>query len=79
VSANFLGNIRAENYKELFEDMSLYHKLGCNMFLKLHMLHFHLDYFPDNCDMVSYEQTERFHQEISTKGKGIKEVHFHVG
>jgi len=28
VSSNFLGNIRAENYKELIEDMSLYHKFG---------------------------------------------------
>ena len=29
VSTNFLGNIRAENYKEFIEDMlSLYHKLG---------------------------------------------------
>jgi hypothetical protein len=25
VSTNFLGNIRAENYNELIEDMSLYH------------------------------------------------------
>ena len=32
VLTNFLGNIRAENYKELIEDMlSLYHKLGCSM------------------------------------------------
>jgi hypothetical protein len=44
VSPNFLGNIRAENYKELIEDMSLYHKLGCNMSLKIHMLHSHLDF-----------------------------------
>jgi len=36
VSANFLGNIRAENYKELIEDMlSLYCKRGCNMSLTL--------------------------------------------
>jgi len=31
VSTNFLGNIRAEYYKELIEDMSMYHKIGCNM------------------------------------------------
>ena len=32
VSANFLGNIRAENYNELIEDrLPLYHKLGCNI------------------------------------------------
>jgi len=51
VSTNFLGNIRAENYKELIEDMSLYHKLGSNMSLKKHMLHSYLDFFPDNCGM----------------------------
>ena len=33
VSINFLGNILPENYKELIEDMSLYHKLGCNYLL----------------------------------------------
>jgi hypothetical protein len=39
VSTNFLRNIGAENYKELIEDMlSLNHKLGCNMSLKIHML-----------------------------------------
>jgi hypothetical protein len=55
VSTNFLGNIRAENYKELIQNMSLCHKLGCNMSLKVHVLHSHLDFFPDNCDMVSDE------------------------
>jgi len=70
VSSNFLGNIRAENYRELIEDMlSLYHKLGCNISLKIHMLHSHLDVFPDNCGMVSDEHGERFHQEISTMEK----------
>jgi hypothetical protein len=67
VSTNFLGNIRAENYKELTEDiLSLYHKLDCNMSLKIHMLHSHLDFFPDNCGMVSDEHGERFLQEIAT-------------
>jgi len=47
VSANFMGNIRTENYKELIEDMlSLYHKFGCNMSLMIHMLHSHLNFFP---------------------------------
>ena len=60
VSTKFLGNIRAENYKELIEDMlSLYRKLGCNMPLKIHMIHSHLDFFPDNCDMFSDERGER--------------------
>ena len=65
VSANFLGNIRAENYKELIEDMlSLYHKLGCSMSLRIHMLHSHLDFFPDNCGIISDEHGERFHQKL---------------
>ena len=69
VSTNFLGNIRVENYEELFEDMSLYHKLGWNTSLKIHTLHSHLDFFPDNCGMVSDEHGERFHQEIATMEK----------
>jgi len=70
VSTNFLGNVGAENYKELIEDiLSLHHKLGCNMSLKIHMLHSHLDFFPDNCGMVSDEHGERFHQEIATMEK----------
>lgn len=67
VSTNFLGNVRAENYKELVEDMLMqYQKLGCNMSLKIHFLNSHLDFFPDNCGMVSDEHGERFHQDIST-------------
>jgi hypothetical protein len=69
MSANFLGNSRTENYKELIEDMSLYHRLGCNMSFKIHVLHPHLDFFPDNCDMFSDEHDERFHQEIATMEK----------
>ena len=38
VSANFLGNVRAANYTELIEDMSLYHKLGCNKSLRIHFI-----------------------------------------
>ena len=70
VSAKFLRNIRADNYKELIEDMlSLYHKLGCNMSLKIHMLHSHLDFFLDNCSKVSDEHSECFHQEIARMEK----------
>jgi len=61
VSANFLGYIRAENYKELTEDMlSVCHKLGCHMSLKIHKLHSHLDFFPDNGGMFSDEHGEHF-------------------
>jgi hypothetical protein len=66
VSANFLGNIRSENYKELIEDkLSLHHKLGCDNSLKIYLIHSHLDFFSNNCSMVSDEHGERFHQEIA--------------
>jgi hypothetical protein len=39
------------------------------MFLKIHMLHSHLDFFPDNCGMVSDRHGECFHQEIATMKK----------
>jgi len=41
--------------------------LGCNMSLKLHFLHLHLDDCPDNFGAFSEEQVERSHQ-------GLKEM-----
>ena len=74
VSTNFLGNIRAENYKEFIEDMlSPYHKLGCNMSLKIHMLHSHLDFLPDNCDMFSDEHGELFIRKLLGWRNDIRE------
>jgi hypothetical protein len=37
---------------------------GCNMSLKLHFLHFHLDYLPENLGNLSEERGERFYQEV---------------
>jgi hypothetical protein len=39
------------------------------MSLKIHMLQYHLDIYPDNCGMVSNEHGELFHQEIATMEK----------
>ena len=73
VSTNFLGNIRAENYKELIEDtVSLYHKLGCNMSLMKHMLHSHLDFFLDNCGMFSDEHGELSMRKLQRWGYDIR-------
>ena len=45
VATNFLGNNKADNYKELVENLLLsYEELVCNMSLKIHFLHFHLDF-----------------------------------
>ena len=46
-----------------------YQTLGCNMSLKIHFLHSHLDFFPDNLRAVSDEHGERFYQQIFTMEK----------
>jgi len=64
---NFLGNHKADNYVDLVEDMlEAYRRMGCRMSLKMHFLHSHLSFFPDNLGAVSDEHGERFHQDIST-------------
>jgi len=43
------------------------------MSLKIHFLHSHLDFFPENCGAVNDEQGERFHEDISSTEKRYKE------
>ncbi|UYV60357.1 hypothetical protein LAZ67_1000940 [Cordylochernes scorpioides] len=70
VCKNFLGSVKAENYRDIVNDLLLSYKaLGCNMPLKIHFLHSHLDLFPDNLGAVSDEHGERFHQGISSMEK----------
>ena len=70
VVQNFLGNHKAENYKDLINELMIsFRALGCNMSLKIHMLDSHLDFFPANLGAVSDEQGERFHQDISLMEK----------
>ena len=38
--------------------------MGYNMSLKIHYLHSHLDFFPNNLGTVNDKHGERFHQEI---------------
>lgn len=65
ICANFLGNQRGENYKDIVENLLLnYKNLKCNMSLKIHFLHSHLNFFPSNLGAVSDEHGERFHQDI---------------
>ncbi|GBM59891.1 hypothetical protein AVEN_62370-1 [Araneus ventricosus] len=70
VSTNFLGNDKAENYKDLVEDMlTLFKDFGCDMSLKIHFLDSHLNFFPDNYGQVSDEHGERFHQDVANMEK----------
>jgi hypothetical protein len=65
VSANFLGNKKASNYRQIISKMiKNYHAINCNMSIKMHFLHSHLNFFPDNLGAVSDEHGERFHQDI---------------
>ena len=60
-----LGNNKADNYKELAENMvEAYGAMGCRMSLKVHMLDSHLDHFQHNLGAYSEEMGERFHQDI---------------
>jgi hypothetical protein len=44
-------------------------KLGCNMSVKVHFLHSHIGYFPENLVRFSEEQGEIFHQDIKEMEK----------
>lgn len=67
VVEGFLGNNRSSNYKIIILKLiEAFKCMGCRMSLKLHFLHSHLDFFPENLGVVSEEHGERFHQDIST-------------
>lgn len=66
VITNFLGNKKAENYRELVYAMiEAFRAMGARMSSKLHFFHAHFDFFPDNLGALSDEHGERFHQEIA--------------
>jgi hypothetical protein len=65
----FLG-IKADSYREHVENLLLsYRKLGCSVPLTMHFQHSRLDFFPENCGVLSDELGERFHYDISAVEK----------
>ena len=65
VVENFLGNNKSSDYAGIVEKMiQSYQALGSRMSVKIHFLHSHLEYFPENLGRFSEEQGERFHQDI---------------
>lgn len=65
VVKGFLGNERKRNCKQLVETLiKKFKAMGCNMSLKIHLLHSHFVNFPKNLGDYSDEQGERFHQDI---------------
>ena len=70
VCLNFLRNVKAKHYMELAKGLlNTYQTMGCNMSLKIHLLHSHLDFVPPNLSTVSDEHGEGLHQDISTMEK----------
>jgi len=66
----FWWNGRAQNYEELANKLlQNYQSLGCNMSLKIHFLHSHLEFFEEKCGAMSDEHGQRFYQDISSIGK----------
>lgn len=46
VTANFLGNVKADNYKDIVSELiNAYKGMGCNMSLEIHFLDSLLDFF----------------------------------
>ena len=45
---NFLGNKKNDNYKIVERMLTAFQGQGCNMSIKVHFLHSHVDYFPEN-------------------------------
>lgn len=65
VVSGFLGNNKDPNYREMVKALlKNYSAMKCNMSLKMHFLHSHLDNFPANLGAESDEQGERFHQDL---------------
>lgn len=65
VVQKFLGNKKSVNYESIVAELlQNYQKMGVNMSLKIHFLHSHLDFFPENLGQFSDEHGERFHQDL---------------
>lgn len=64
VCQNLLSTTRTPNSECLVDEMvAAMYAMGCNMSLKIHLIHSHIDAFPQN--EANDEQGEKFHQEIS--------------
>ena len=66
IISNFLGNKTSSQYQKTVDELlENFCKLGSRMSVKIHFLHSHLNYFPENCGDYSEEKAKRFHQDIS--------------
>jgi hypothetical protein len=65
-----LGNNKADNNQEIVERLlHSYEAMGCNMSPKIHSLHPHLDFFPQNLGADCDEHKELFYRDIAVTEK----------
>lgn len=63
VITKVLGKKRSEDYEQLVIDMmEAYRVIDVHMSLKIHLMHFHMNYFSQQLSTESDEQGERYHQ-----------------
>ena len=53
VVSKLLGNTKDSDYQNIVKMLACFEALGCRMSLKVHFLHAHLDYFPQNLGDMS--------------------------
>jgi hypothetical protein len=70
VLENFLGRQKVPNYKHLIEEMlEAYRTTGCNISLKIHILHFHCDFFLTMTGDIRNKYGENKQHDMSTMEK----------
>ena len=57
---------KVPGYESVYKLIESYKEMECPMSLKIHFLHSHSDFFPENFGAISDEQDERFHKDIKT-------------
>jgi hypothetical protein len=67
---NFIHHTAA-NYQDIVSDpLKSCKTIVCNMYLEIHFLNSHLDFFPENLGTISDKNEEHFHQDISNMKSG---------
>ena len=70
---NFLGNTKSRNYKHMVSTMlQNFQEMKVNMLLKIHILHSHLEFFPENLVAVSDEHGKDFIKKSLKLKRGTK-------
>lgn len=74
VVTGFLGNTKADNYKDRVQRLLKgFEKIGARMSIKMHFLHAHLEYFPQNLEITVRNKVKYFTRTFQKWNTGIKE------